>query len=226
MRSILLVAALLIAPVALAAIAPGATAQAEAPSTTQVKARPFEGALHHETPVQTIVRIDYSYFALGGLAMTPTKTDVNAADVPSWAVVHVSPSTVYFPIQHLAPSGGTVQAPPQDVTITVSVTDDAPPGAVATFRILASSGHNTPIAPSSGEDSLLIQVADEEPCHHEHAADGEDVVVLAEKDADDVTTASAGIAPVGGASIVPALGAAGAVAGGAYAWQRRSRSRK
>lgn len=225
MRAPLILAIVLIAP-ALALLAPPATAQVlMVPSTTEVRLQPLEGVLEHGGVYRTSGEVRYSYFALGSVALSSTRAVVRVVEQPEWAVVHVSPSVIHFPI-YSSPSGQTVSAPPQKFTITVSLAPDAPAGAAATIRIVVHSEPNTPIGASSGEDSLLAKVSSV-PCHDAEAAQA-DAVPLEERSADEnVTAQSVGAAPVpvapSGALVT--LGLAGAGAGAVYGARRRRLTR-
>lgn len=210
---------------ALAALVPAASAQAptNAPAMIAIQIAPFGEALAHGTPAEVPVEIDYCYFFLGATALTPTKATVRIVEAPAWLVAHVSPSTVYFPI--LFPAGPSAQtcAPSQTATLTVTVAEDAPAGAVGTIRLQVDAAMNQPIAPASGDDSVLVQVT-REPCHDKPlaVADAAAAVPVEEKTADDVTTQSSGAVPVRTTFVPAALGLLGALGAGAWAWKRRA----
>lgn len=209
---------------ALAALAPAASAQAptNAPSMIALQIAPFGEALAHGTAAAVPVEIDYCYFVLGAAALTPTKATLRIVEAPAWLVVHVSPSTIYFPIG--LPAGPSAQtcAPSQTATLTVTASEDAPAGAVGTVRLQVDAAMNQPIAPASGDDSALVQVT-REPCHDAAAAAASDAALpeLEEKRAGDVGTQSAGVAPVSVTALPAVLGLLGAVGAGAWAWTRR-----
>lgn len=191
-----------------------------APSTLELRIAAIEHALVPGEVAVTRAEVQYCYFALGATALTSTRVQVSVAAAPAWAVVTVSPATLLVPIQNPPSPSTTTCAPPQSVSVYVTSTDEAPPGAVGTLALEAFASANPPMGAASAEDQAML-LASREPCHHAEAGASSEPVALEEKAADDFSTQSAGLAPVRATAAPLALGLVGVGAIGAFAWRRR-----
>lgn len=143
---------------AIAAVAGPVQAQGtNAPSTVEIKITPYQEPIKPLSGFAVLqAEVKYSYFAAGSTALVASKVQLKVAEQPPWAVVTISPSTLLFTIQG-TPSGNTVTAPAQKVSIIVTTTADAPAFTAGNLRIQANAEANQPIGPSNAEDQTLIQ---------------------------------------------------------------------
>lgn len=142
----------------LATVAPPAAAQTNAPSSLQLTMTAFDAPIRPLSGLgQATLKIDYSYFAAGGTALTATRITLSVAEAPSWAVVTISPSTILIPIQSPSGPSNTIQATQQTAIVYVATTADAPAFTPANLKIKADAAANQPIAATTGDVQSLVQ---------------------------------------------------------------------
>ncbi|MHB8604152.1 MAG: hypothetical protein ACYDCK_02760 [Thermoplasmatota archaeon] len=144
-----------------AAFAPPAAAQGstQAPATVSMKITPLTD------PVQPLsglgimkIDVNYQYFAPASAVPSPTAVHLKVTDQPPWAVISISPSTIFFPIQPGTSPGTTVTDSPISVNVLITTTADAPAFTAAPLKISATADPNTGvIAGSTADDQTQIQ---------------------------------------------------------------------
>ncbi|HLE96121.1 MAG TPA: hypothetical protein VI997_02020 [Candidatus Thermoplasmatota archaeon] len=146
---------------AVAALAPAASAQTgQADTTTEISITPYDTPIKPLSGIISIpISIVYTYTA--GVAIVPTAISLTVSEAPPWAVISISPSTVYVnPLNTGAAQDSTgvgKQArPATPPKMLVSTTADAPAFSPANVKITATAKANGDLKESSGADSTLI----------------------------------------------------------------------
>ncbi|HLE97573.1 MAG TPA: hypothetical protein VI997_09410 [Candidatus Thermoplasmatota archaeon] len=206
----------------------GASAQAgQSETNTVISVVPLDDALDREETVVLPIHVIYTYTF--GLATRPTEIDLVIETMPPWLVGVVSPATVSVNPMNTADlpnSFGVGKQARAIAHLTLAVTKDAPPSALAGVRIAAVAHENGDLRGSAGADELLVRTAAFEAvpaCDLGTAATAPAASTPAGDDgaAGEVETQSAAFAPAA-TPVIGVLGLAGAAAGGVYAMRRRA----
>jgi len=154
-RAHLLFLAVVALPLALSATAAAGLYDVppEFPTHTRVRVAPFIGPLVPGEARHTEARVDYCFFAAGAVAPGATVVSFRVTGVPDGATVDLAPTFLTFR-PDLDRLGSSACAPPGRVRLSVTLPE--PPEEPVLVRLVAEAEANPPLAPSAGEDVLIV----------------------------------------------------------------------
>jgi len=146
-----------LAVLALLAAVPIASAQTgQADTTVTVTIRPYDTPISPFSAVAAIPLV-VEYTALPVPNIVPTAISLRVVEAPPWAIVSISPSTVYADPPPI--SAGVYGSSFAEANLLVSTTADAPAFSPANIKVEATASANGFHKQSSGTDTTLV-VAD------------------------------------------------------------------